>query len=378
MIYLDNGATTFKKPLRVKYTVIKNVLTGIANPGRGGHSLSLKTGMQVMNTREKIKKIFHADEESEVIFTLNCTEALNLILLGTAKKNGHIITTTNEHNSVLRPLEHLTKTADVTYSVCTPRENGKVMAADIEKLIKTNTYLIIVNQTSNVTGATCNIEEIGAVAKKYGILFAIDVAQSAGHENINMKVANANFIAFAGHKGLYGLQGVGGLVLSHANISPIKFGGTGTNSLELVQPQEYPEKLESGTLNTPNILALSAGVDFVNQNFAKIQNKTYQLTNYLLTELKLIKHVKCYSHNPHSGVVSFEIENLDSNMVSNILNEEYDICVRSGLHCAPFIHRYLKTENRGLVRVSISYFNTKNEIKKLIKAIKEIIVNEIK
>lgn len=378
MIYLDNGATTFKKPLRVKYTVIKNVLTGIANPGRGGHSLSLKTGMQVMNTREKIKKLFHADEESEVIFTLNCTEALNLILLGTAKKTGHIITTTNEHNSVLRPLEHLTKTADVTYSVCTPRENGKVMAADIEKLIKPNTYLIIVNQTSNVTGATCNIEEIGAVAKKYGILFAIDVAQSAGHENINMKVANANFIAFAGHKGLYGLQGVGGLVLNHANISPIKFGGTGTNSLELVQPQEYPEKLESGTLNTPNILALSAGVDFVNQNFAKIQNKTYQLTNYLLTELKLIKHVKCYSHNPHSGVVSFEIENLDSNMVSNILNEEYDICVRSGLHCAPFIHRYLKTENRGLVRVSISYFNTKNEIKKLIKAIKEIIVNEIK
>lgn len=374
MIYLDNSATSIKKPLCVKLAVLKSLFFYTANPGRSGHKLSQRTAMQIYKTRKTIKEFFNAPNVVDVIFTGSCTEALNLALIGTAQKNKHIVITVFEHNSVLRTINHLSKTHNITYNVVLPNKNGKITAKEIESAINENTYLIAVNHTSNVTGATCDISSIGKLAKEKNLIFLVDGAQSAGHEKIDVQKQNINLLALAGHKGLLGLQGVGVLITNNVNIKPIKFGGTGTKSENPTQPNDKPEGFESGTLPTPNIIALNYGVKYVNKNFNKINKKITNLTTYLLNELKQIKEINLYSNNEKSGVVSFEIKNLDCNFVVNELNEKYKICTRGGLHCAPLIHKHLH-HNTGLVRVSIGHNNKKWHITKLIKALKSIILN---
>jgi len=210
------------------------------------------------------------------------------------------------------------------------------------------------------------------ICKKYGYLFLVDGAQSIGHEKINMIDMGINLLTIAGHKGLYSPQGIGALLINNAEVKPLLYGGTGTFSEKLKQPTDYPDGLESGTPNLLGILGLNAGVKFVIKKQSKINKKITKLTSLLIYELNRIKNVICYSDNPKSGVVSFRIENKDSVEVSNILSNKYNIATRSGLHCAPLVHNFKNTLKSGMTRISISYFNKVREIKKLIKAVKEI------
>lgn len=373
MIYLDNSSTTRKKPRQV-IKAVKNGLTKFsANPGRGSHHLSLTANEQIIDTRLKLLEYFNVPHIENVIFTSGCTESLNLAILGTAKKNGHIVTTYLEHNSVLRPITELTKTHHITYTLVKPNENGIISITDIEKAITPKTYLIIINHTSNVIGVTQNINAIGKLAKEKGLLFLVDSAQSGGHEKIDMQKDNINLLAGTAHKGFYGPQGVGFLLINNASVSPIKFGGTGTNSYSIIQPTELPEALESGTGANPNIMGLKAGIEFVEKNQNRINNKIEKLSNILIEYLKNKNEITLYSHNTKSGVIAFKINDIDSSDVVNILNDKYKICVRGGLQCAPKVHEFLGTTKPGLVRVSLSFYNTLKEIKYLIKCLEKIL-----
>lgn len=374
MIYLDNSATTKPKPREVVFAMNKALTTLCANPGRSGHKASLNAAIEVSNVREKLCKMFGLENPQNVIFTQNCTDSLNLAILGTAKKGGHVITTTYEHNSTLRPLRKLESEGIIELTIVEPKSK-QISLSDILPHVKDNTYLISTIHVSNVDGAETNISEIGEYCKNTGILYLVDGAQSAGHKRINMQEQNISLLALAGHKGLYGPQGVGVLMIAdNVDISPIRFGGTGTQSISITQPNERPECFESGTIAFPNILGLGAGLDFVNKNYDKIDKKLEFLTKKLISELKKIKNVKIYTSEENlNGVVSFNISNIDSTLVGEFLSDKFEICVRSGLHCAPLKHKSLGTIEQGTVRASLSYFTTEEEIFTLSRAIRSFI-----
>lgn len=371
MIYLDNSATTHHKPMSVIKSAIEGLRTYSTNPNRSGHKLAIKAQEKVFECRENLATYLGTTPEN-TIFTSGCTMAINLGLFGTAKKNGHIITTIYEHNSVLRVLEKLKSTHNISYTILTPNKNGQINPNNIIKHIKHNTYMVIINHTSNVTGVTQNISAIGRICKKNNLLFFVDGAQSIGHEKINMQEQNINMLSIAGHKGIYAPQGIGALLINNCNVMPLIYGGTGTQSDKLKQPTEYPEGLESGTQNIIGILGLNAGLNFIKENQDKINKKISHLTEYLVNNLNKIKYVDVFYGNYNSGVVSFTIKNKDSSTVSNSLSEEFNIATRSGLHCAPLVHKYFKTIKNGMTRISISYFNSKSDIDKVLSAIEKI------
>lgn len=378
MIYFDNSATTNFKPLSVKYCVLENLMKkNIANPGRSGHNLSVKLGNKIYKARENFAKFFNISP-FDVIFTSGCTEALNLGIFGTVKRNSHIITTINEHNSVLRALKKIEREYNIEITYVKPKDYF-VTDSEIEKNIRENTYMVIVNHTSNVTGATCDIESIGKVCKRHNIMFMVDGAQSVGHIKIDMQKCNINMLAIAGHKGLHGITGVGALLINmKKTIYPLRYGGTGTESENLIQPTIRPEGLESGTLNYLNILAFEKGLLYTEKNFEKINNKIGDLTQYLLKKLNEIKNIEVYScENNRSGVVSFNIINEPSSKISDYLNS-CNIYIRSGLHCAPLVHKSLGTLVNGTCRVSLDFVNTKRQIDKLIVVLKSYIKNNTK
>lgn len=374
MIYLDNSASTFIKPKEVLRAVHEALLNYGANPGRSGHEASIKTALKVEQVREKLASHFGVQESQNVIFTQNCTSALNLAILGSAKHGGHIICTENEHNSVLRPLEFLKSQGIIDYSVAFQSSPKGITLEDITKEIKPNTYMIICNHISNVNGAEADISSIGKFCHDNNYIFLVDGAQSAGHKQIDLIKNHIDFFAIAGHKGFYSPQSIGTLVMAgEYRPQPITFGGTGTNSLELFQPDIYPERLESGTISTPLILGLGGGIDFVENNFKLINSKIDDLSTFLNFELNKLG-AKVYTEPENStGVVAFNLENLHSNEVANMLDEKYGICVRGGYHCAPLKHKALGTIEQGAVRVSLSYFNTFSDIQKLLFALKHII-----
>lgn len=374
MIYLDNSATTRPKPREVVFAMEKALTTLCANPGRSGHKASLNAAIEVSNIREKLCRMFGLENPQNVIFTQNCTDSLNLAILGTAKKGGHVITTTYEHNSTLRPLKKLESDGIIELTIVEPK-NKRIRLSDILPHVKENTYLISTIHVSNVDGAETDINEIGKFCNENKILYLVDGAQSAGHKRINMQEQNISLLALAGHKGLYGPQGIGVLMIGNGvEISPIRFGGTGTQSININQPNERPECFESGTIAFPNILGLGAGLDFVNKNFDKIYKKLEFLSKKLINELKLIKNVRIYTSDENlNGVVSFNISNIDSTIVGEFLSDNFGICVRSGLHCAPLKHKSLGTIEQGTVRASLSYFTTEEEINNLCRAIRAFI-----
>lgn len=371
MIYLDNSSTTFKKPYCVKKIIKKGINNYNINPSRANYKKAIDLAKKIYSCREIISETFGTIPE-KVIFTSGCTESLNLAIQGTVKKNGHIITTIYEHNSVLRVLESLKNSHNICYTILTPNKLGKITSQEISKAIKSNTYMIIINHTSNVIGCTQNIESIGKIAKKHGLIFLVDGAQSIGHEYINMQENNINLLTIAGHKGLYAPQGIGCLLINNAEVLPIKMGGTGTFSDSIKQPIDYPEGLESGTPNVLGILGMKKGIEFVNKNQEKINKKISKMTKYLIENLNRIKNITVYSGEHKSGVVSITIKGKDSSEVSNILDDKFSIATRSGLHCAPLVHKYYKTLKNGMTRISLSYFNKMKEIKKLILAIEKI------
>lgn len=376
MIYLDNASTTNKKPLSVKFSVWKSMIKKYcANPGRSSHQYSLNAGNMVLETRQVINDFFNGVSLQNVVFTSGCTEALNIAILGTAKKDGHIVYTSNEHNSVARPIKFLEEQRIVSSTLVNTRIDGRTYAEDIEKAITDKTYLVVVNHTSNVTGATSDIKAIGDMCKKHGIMFLVDGAQSAGHQKIDMQKQNISMLAVAGHKGLLAGQGIGCLLFKDGiKINPLKFGGTGTDSEKLSPPIKYPDSLEAGTSATPMIFGLKAGVEYVKKHFESLNIKINTLSRMLLDEMLQLPNIVLYTPKDcYNGVVSFRIKNTSPSEVVEFFNS-HKICIRGGLHCAPLCHQKLGTLDGGTVRVSISNFNKKWEIKKFVKVLKKFLM----
>ncbi len=374
MIYLDNAATTFQKPEIVYQTSEKALRLFSANPGRSGHSPSILAGEKLFNARKTIATFFNC-QETRVIFTFGCTDSLNLVLKGILNKGDHIIHSVYDHNSVLRPIEFL-KTQGVDASIAYPNKNGKISVSTINSLLKENTKAIIINHVSNVTGAKQDLSKIGAFCRENNILFIVDAAQSAGNTKIDVEKQNIDYLCCACHKGLLGPQGLGLLIIGKSSPlpSPLRFGGTGTRSLELTQPSEPPEYLESGTLSVQNILSCEAGVNFIKDKIDEISKKEIFLISKLKNGLNRLPQVEIYSHEKiESGVLAFNIKNTDSLVVSEFLDKQFGIALRGGFHCAPLIHKYLNTDKTGALRASVSYFNNINEIEFLIFAVREAI-----
>jgi len=368
-IYFDNAATSFYKPIKVKNAVINAINNLTANPGRSGHKLSQNIAEIISETRENVLDFFCA-KNHELIFTKNCTEAINLAILGTLKSGDHVITTCYEHNSVLRPLENLkSKGVEVTILDCDLEDFHQ----RFETEIKENSRMVITTFTSNVTGEICDVEAVNKICKKHNLKHLVDGAQACGHIKIDLAKIGCDMFAFAGHKGLMSLTGVGGLIVKTLqDIKPIIFGGTGTDSENLIQPTETVEGFESGTIPTISIVSLNAGVGFLKENFSKIFKKERFLSEYLYKKLKNLKFLTLFSKKSSLNVFSFNVKNLDSGTVANILNDQFNICVRAGLHCAPLIHKKNQTLGVGAVRVSVDFLNTIDEIDYLIFALNHI------
>lgn len=371
MIYFDNAATSLIKPQAVKDAVNFALTNLTANAGRSGHKPAQQTAQAVYETREAVLKFFNA-KNYQVIFTKNCTEALNLAILGSLTKEDHVITTCYEHNSVLRPLFNLKQQGlDVTILDCNLEEVHK----HVEQHLKPNTKMLIVTAASNVTGECSNIYELKKVCLKNNIKLLVDGAQSSGHMQINLDEADVTFYTFAGHKGLGSITGVGGLLVKKGtSLKPITFGGTGTESENLTQPTDLPEGYEAGTIPTIPIVSLLAGINDLQKNYSSILKAEENLSKFLYTELSKLNFIKLYSTNKSKNVFTVNILNLDSAFVANVLDEEFNICVRAGLHCAPLIHKKLGTTLQGAVRVSLDYNNTYSQINYLIYALKQIYI----
>lgn len=369
MIYFDNAATSLYKPAHVKRAVMDAMEKYTANPGRSGHIKSMEVAEKIYDTREAVKEFFNGSNH-EVIFTKNCTEALNLAISGLLKSGDHVIASCYEHNSVLRVLEHL-ESIGVEVSIIS--SDLYEFADNLEREIKENTKMVICTMVSNVTGEYSNSEKIGEICKLYKLIYLADGAQASGHMLVDLKKSNIDMFAFAGHKGLLSITGVGGLMVKNGiELNPLMFGGTGTDSENLIQPKAIPEGYESGTIPSIPIISLGAGIEYINKNFLKIIEKEEDLSKYLYYSLKKLNFLTIYSKCDTKNVVSFNMKNIDSSYLADVLNEKYSICVRAGLHCAPLIHKKLKTTKTGAVRVSIDFNNEYLEIDKLVLALKTI------
>lgn len=370
MVYLDNAATTHKKPRAVLRAVKQGLNKYSVNSGRSGYQLCIEAGLKVLALRQNAASFFGLENIENVIITKSCTEAINLGMFSSAKDGGHIVISAYEHNSVARTVQYLKDTKGIEFSVAYPDKYGRITIENIKSKIQKNTYMVAINHTSNVTGATQDIKQIGKFCESNKLIFLVDAAQSAGHEKINMEKCCINLLAIAGHKSLYGPQGIGLLLINKTTLkSPIIFGGTGTKSESIKQPKDLPDSFESGTQNLPGILGLDAGICFVEKKFEKINKKILTLTRMLVDGLSKIKDIEIYAENIKSGVVSINIKNKDNNEVAGILDEKYKICIRNGLHCAPLIHSHLGTIDSGLIRISIGYYNNKRDIKYFLKCI---------
>lgn len=374
MIYLDNAATSRYKP-SVMFDAMINQLSNSSNSGRSGHNDSIDLAIQIFESRKIIKDFFKTPDDYSLVFTQNCTEALNLAIIGYLKNFAnstcHVVTTANEHNSVLRPLYYLSQTQPLNFTVVPPDIDGSINPNAIINSITKETVMVCVNHISNVTGAITHLSPVGQYCRNNGIVFLADCAQSAGHLPIDISHTYLDFLACAGHKGLHGGQGTGFLIFNPKfKLMPLKFGGTGTNSQSLSQPLTPPEGFESGTLNSAGILGLAQSVKWTDENFHKIQLNSHYLTTELLYGLKQMPQYELYTKF-NNGVVSFNRRGYDSTDIGEILNDN-NIAVRCGLHCAPLIHKYLGTTERGVVRVSIGYNNSINDINYLLEILSKI------
>ena len=378
-IYLDNASTSFPKPKEVLDSINNFMINLGGNSGRGSSSSSLKSSHVTYNCREAVAQFFNFNKSENVIFTNNITSSLNILLNSIVQEGWHVITSTMEHNSVLRPLFKLKEERNIELTVVQADNNGFVAAADIDNAIKDNTKLVILSQASNVTGNIQPLKEIGELCRKKSIYFIIDTAQSAGGINVDFKELNCNALAFTGHKGLLGPQGIGGFIIDddlNDIAKPVFVGGTGSMSYSLVQPDFLPDKFESGTLNTPGIAGLYSAINFINkETITAIHTKEMYLSRLLLDDLNNMDYITLYGPNTtinRLSTFSINLNDMNSNEFSYYLDSKYNIITRTGLHCAPLAHKTIGTENMGTVRISIGYFNTVEDIKSLIDAIYHI------
>ena len=374
MIYLDNAATTMKKPQCVIDAVV-NAMTHMGNAGRGANEASLDASRIIYDTREKISDLFNLKNPSRVAFTCNSTESLNTAIKGVLTNKDHAITTALEHNSVLRPLYELEREG-MELSIVPCDENGNINYDDFEKLIQNNTKAIVCTHASNLVGNVLDIKKIGQIAKKHNLVFIVDASQSAGVFPIDMEDMNIDILCFTGHKGLLGPQGTGGLcVREGVNVRPLKVGGSGINTFAKTQPEEMPTILEAGTLNGHALAGLNAALDYLKEEgIENIQKREEELMFRFYNGIKDIKNIKIYGNfeNKRAAIVAFNVGDMDSAAFSDELSLYYSISTRPGAHCAPLMHKAMNTVEQGAVRFSFSHYNTEEEIDTAINAVKEI------
>ena len=377
MIYLDNGATTFPKPKVVTDKIMECYLGYAGNPGRSGHKLAMKMDLEIYETREKICKLINGTEVLNVIFTFNATDSLNLAIKGVLEEGDHVITTSMEHNSVLRPLNQLRKEGKIELSIVYADDKGYIDPQKVFEALTPNTKMIVTTHMSNVFGTIVDIKAIGDFCKENNILYLVDASQSIGVLDIDVQEMNIDLLAFPGHKALFGPMGTGALYIKEGIIvKPLKEGGTGSYSHSIDQPDLYPDSLESGTPNGVGIIALGKGIDFINEvGIENIRNHEMSLKNHFIELLKDNEDVILYGtlDDRQGAVVSLNVKDMDSSEISYILSDEFDIYTRPGFHCAPLAHKTMGTEELGAIRFSFGYYNTLEEVEKTVEALLNII-----
>lgn len=370
MIYLDNAATSRFKPKSVIDAVLYD-LKNSANSGRSGHTAAIEAGIRIENCRNLLLKSLGAESGYNIVFTKNCTEALNLAILGSFSGGERVVTTANEHNSVLRPLFELKNKGFIQLFIVAQSDDGSILHEHLARAIS-EADVVVLSPVSNVTGARINTEIIGEYAKRNGVKFIVDGAQAVPLDSIDMTAHNIDMLACPAHKGLHGTQGVGFLIFKNdIKLAPLIYGGTGTASFSTLQPLDAPEAFEAGTQFAGGIAALMEGAKWSFQNAPKTRKIISALGDELVYYLKNIG-ATVYTKNAQAGVISFNLHDADSALVATLLDEN-GCAVRSGLHCAPLVHRFLRTEKQGAVRASIGVDNTDREIYEFVSVLETIL-----
>lgn len=375
MIYFDNAATTLQKPPCVARAVLE-AMTSFGNPGRGVHEPALAASRAIYDARCALARLFHGENPARIAFTANATQALNTAIKGILCPGDHVITTAMEHNSVLRPLYELEERG-VELTILPADKQGRVEYEVFEAAIQSNTRAIVCTHGSNLTGNLVDMGKIGAIAKAHGLLLVVDASQTAGVVPIDVGKMNIDILCFTGHKGLLGPQGTGGLyVREGVTVRPLLTGGSGVQSHSKTHPIQMPTALEAGTLNAHGLAGLNAGVRFLLETgIDTIRQKELDLMWTFYESVKTIPGITVYgdfSHRERCPIVSLNVRDYDSSQVSDALFSQYGIATRPGAHCAPLMHDALGTGNRGAVRFSFSHYNTMEEIKTAVSALREI------
>jgi cysteine desulfurase / selenocysteine lyase len=378
MIYLDNSATTFPKPEEVYRFMDSFYRKNGVNPGRSGFDAAIETEEVVHGTRKLLTELFNGDDPNRLTFSYNASDSLNMVLQGLAKKGDHVITTMLEHNSVLRPLHHMQEEGTIEVTHIPFDSKGYIDPDDIRKAIRKNTRMIVVNHSSNVIGTVQPVGEIGKLCREHGIFLIVDASQSAGIIPIDMKAMCIDVLVFTGHKCLMGPTGIGGsYVMENVPVRYTRYGGTGVRSAQKTHLEEFPYRLECGTLNIVGVAGLNAGVRWVNeQGIKSLHEREIALWDKLRKGLQKIDRVTTYcAEDPENqnAVLSFNVNGFESGDVGTLLDVDYNIACRTGLQCAPLVHQGLGTDQiHGTVRLSVGPFNTDEHIEKAIEAVAEI------
>lgn len=379
MIYLDNAATTMQKPQEV-VRAVTDAFYSMGNAGRGAHEASLGAARIIFDTRQKLTKLFHGKNPAQLVFTANATESLNIAIKGILEPGNHVITTALEHNSVLRPIYEMEERG-VEVTILSGDYLGRIDYQELERQIKQNTKMIVCTHGSNVTGNLTDIKRIGLIAKKYGLLFVVDASQTAGIFDIDVEDMNIDVLCFTGHKGLLGPQGTGGMyVREGVVVRPLLSGGSGVQTYSRKHPSQMPTALEAGTLNGHGLAGLCAAVEYLQQTgIDVIRQKEQELMWYFYHQVTQISGITVYgdfSVEQRCAIVSLNLWDYDSSEVSDALYRDYGISTRPGAHCAPLIHQALGTVEQGAVRFSFSHYNTKEELRYTIAALRELAAAE--
>lgn len=374
MIYLDNPATSMQKPAQVLEAMNRFTKNASVNAGRGGHWASLRGAVGIGETQETLAEFFGIKNPERIAFTQNATYALNMAITGFLTRRDHVIITSMEHNSVIRPVHRL-----CSYTMVEANREGELDPKRIERAIRKNTKMVITTHASNVCGTIMPVYEIGRICRKYGLVYLLDSAQTAGIIPIDVEKMGVSMLAFSGHKGLMGPLGTGGLYVAEGvRLSPVIVGGTGSQSKNKYQPEDMPDMLHSGTMNTPAIMALKTAVEYINSvGIENIEEKERKLAENLISGLKNISGVQVLGkeRGMRNGTVAFNIGDMPSGEVADILDREFGIATRGGYHCAYTAHQTLGSEKSGAVRVGFGAFSTKSEGDALLFAVNKIAKN---
>lgn len=375
MIYMDNAATTLRKPEEVAAAVVQ-AMNSIGNAGRGATEASLSASRVIYDTRERLSRFFHADNPKQIVFTANSTESLNIAVKGILNPGDHVITTELEHNSVLRPLYEC-KERGTELTILPADKKGNISYEEMEDAIRGNTRAIVCTHGSNLTGNMVDILRAGKIAKRHNLLFIVDASQTAGVFPIDVRAMNIDILCFTGHKSLLGPQGTGGMYVREGlMVRPLLSGGSGVDTYNTHHPQEMPTALEAGTLNGHGIAGLNAALKYLEETgIENIEKTEAALMRRFYEGISQIERIKIYGDfdvEKRCPIVTFNIADYDSSEVSDELFMTYGISTRPGAHCAPLMHKALGTERQGAVRFSFSHYNTEEEVDTAIEAVREL------